>query len=106
MSEAENGPAPGASRGRAKVGNGKRAMRHVRLDLGKHNGRRVQDVPTGYLRWCLRECECLTPRQRQAVAEELARRDAGRHPGPPPGLETDYPPPVDWSPLIRRWHRE
>jgi hypothetical protein len=73
-----------------------------RFDFGKHRGRRVCDVPTGYLRWCLRECECLDPYLRRAVHEELRRRD-GPAPGPAPSGSTAV---VDLPAVIRQWHRE
>jgi hypothetical protein len=75
-------------------------MACVRFDFGKHCDRPVEDVPTSYLRWCLRECECLTPWLRSAVEAELARRAGG---GP---RERGQPrPPVDWPAVIQGWYR-
>ncbi len=46
----------------------------IMLDFGKHRGKRLGDVPTGYLRWLLSGCDRLDPATRQGVKEELARR--------------------------------
>jgi hypothetical protein len=71
-----------------------------RFDFGKHRGRLVKDVPDGYLRWCLRECECLDPSLRRAVTAELRRRDGSAPPaGPSDGAVADLPA------VIRTWHR-
>jgi hypothetical protein len=84
-------------------------MARVRFDFGKHSGRPVEDVPTSYLRWCLRECECLTPWLRSAIDAELGRRaegarrraerDGDRHDG-------RGRPPADWPVVIGAWYRE
>jgi hypothetical protein len=47
--------------------------------FGRHRGVHVSEVPTEYLNWCLRECECLTAWQRWAIEEELARRRHQQH---------------------------
>jgi hypothetical protein len=82
-------------------------MLSARFDFGKHRGRFVEDVDSSYLRWCLRECECLEPWLRRAIKEELRRRDEeGRAgwtqappTGPTAGAVTDLPA------VIRTWHR-
>jgi uncharacterized protein (DUF3820 family) len=81
-----------------------------RMSFGKHRGRLVEDVPTQYLRWCLRECECLDDWLRDVIAEELGRRQC--RPGGPargreaPGRSQPGKALVDLPSLIRTWHRE
>src|SRR5262245_38978611 len=43
----------------------------VRLHFGKHRGKLIRNVPSTYLQWLLRECNCLKPRLRKAVEAEL-----------------------------------
>jgi hypothetical protein len=72
-----------------------------RFNFGKHKGVPVSDVPTGYLRWVLRECECIDPPLRAAVEDELARR--GSAPSAPAGAGHAV---VPWDGLVARWYRE
>ncbi|MGH7174049.1 MAG: putative quorum-sensing-regulated virulence factor [Gemmataceae bacterium] len=51
-----------------------RVIYTLRLDFGKHRGKLLADVPSGYLHWMLRECDNLTPHLRAAVTDELSRR--------------------------------
>jgi hypothetical protein len=44
------------------------------LTFGKHRGRALRDVPTGYLRWLLSGCDNITQWLREEVREELRRR--------------------------------
>ena len=44
------------------------------MPFGQHEGLRVSEVNTGYLRWMVRECD-LEPGFRRAVQEELADRE-------------------------------
>ncbi len=44
------------------------------FDFGKYAGLPVRDVPTGYLRWVARECDCADEDLLHAVREELRRR--------------------------------
>jgi hypothetical protein len=46
----------------------------IRLDFGKHAGKRLSEVPTDYLLWCLDNLRKLWPVYRQAMVAELARR--------------------------------
>ncbi len=78
------------------------------MNFGKHRGTAVEDVPTQYLQWCLRECECLDSWLREAIRQELRERvarvrerqqDCRQQPGPRSA------PPADWSGLIQRWYR-
>lgn len=86
------------------------------MNFGKHDGKRVSDVPDGYLRWCLRECENLEPWLRGAIEAELGRRGYrnDRHAEPSSAgpaqsaggaLVTLEPVVARWySELTRRWH--
>jgi hypothetical protein len=44
------------------------------MHFGRWRGYRVADVPTPYLAWCVRECDCLGPRLLEAIRAELLRR--------------------------------
>jgi hypothetical protein len=46
----------------------------IRLDFGKHAGKRVSEVPTDYLLWCLDNLRKLWVGYRLAMVAELARR--------------------------------
>jgi hypothetical protein len=80
----------------------------ARFDFGKYRGRLVEDVPTGYLQWCLAECSGLSPWLRAEIGAVLRRRHAGPGQGdrraadaaPGPG------PPANWSAVMARWYRE
>ena len=39
----------------------------MKMPFGKHRGEELEDIPTDYLEWCLREMESLRP----ALAEEM-----------------------------------
>src|SRR5262249_1721155 len=43
---------------------------------GKHKGRALSDVPSGYLKWLLSGCDNLQPWLRELVREELRTRGA------------------------------
>lgn len=80
-------------------------MVHARMNFGKYDGYTVGQVPTSYLRWCLRECQCLSPWLRRCIQAELQQRGEHReqiyrH------QEQQAPPPADWLTIIRRWHAE
>jgi hypothetical protein len=49
----------------------------VCFTFGRHNGQPVEDVPTDYLLWCLRECKRLDQLLADAIREELYRRRHG-----------------------------
>ena len=68
------------------------------MDFGKYKDRPVEDVPTSYLEWCLRKCECLRPWLRRAI--EAVLHDRGRaEPEPVPAL-----PDLAW--VVSQWYRE
>ena len=48
----------------------------IRLVFGKHRNLPLKLVPFGYLQWVIRECRNIAAPLRQAIAEELARRQA------------------------------
>ncbi len=76
-----------------------------RLTFGKYKGRRVADVPLNYLRWCLRECECLDPPLRRAIEAEVYRR-TGDVPGGDGATGGTAPggPVAQWEPVLRQWY--
>jgi hypothetical protein len=47
------------------------------LNFGKHKGRDVGEVPTGYLQWALATLTRLRWRQRYVMQRELERRQYG-----------------------------
>jgi hypothetical protein len=72
----------------------------MRMTFGKHNGRLLTDVPTGYLRWLLRECDNLEPRLREGVLWTLRDRGVPAKEEPP---EHYAPPARVWEPLVKVW---
>src|SRR5262245_57390008 len=44
------------------------------MSFGKYEGRHVRDVPTGYLKWVARECDCVEASLLAAILAELWRR--------------------------------
>lgn len=60
--------------------------------FGTHKGKRLKDVPTGYLQWMLKALDEMTASERSAVRAEFLQREAQtkhRHapPPPPPGVK-------------------
>jgi uncharacterized protein (DUF3820 family) len=41
--------------------------RRFRMPFGRHQGRQLQAIEENYLRWCLRECRCLSLGLREAI---------------------------------------
>jgi hypothetical protein len=85
----------------------------IRFDFGKYYGRPVADVPSGYLQWCLRECECLCTSLREAIEAELRRRGARAGGGHARGAgagggngATAGPPPAALSEALAAWYRQ
>jgi hypothetical protein len=78
-----------------------------RLPFGKYKGRRLEDVPTGYLVWVVNHVDRLDPYLRRAIEHELDDRnpaEAGansneRHAG-------DGSLPAAWSGIITTWYRQ
>jgi len=70
----------------------------VRMPFGKYAGCEVQDIPSGYLRWLLREVRDLALDIRREGQRVLCvRGDA--EPEPTPQLP-------DVRPVIKSWYRE
>ena len=87
------------------------------FDFGKHAGKAVKDVPTGYLIWITVECLRIRSVLLLAVVAELRRRgedvdvllreraDAERHRRE--GVAQDAAPrPADICSIIDRWYRQ
>ena len=70
-------------------------MYYHRFDFGKHRGRFVDEVPTGYLRWCVEQCGCISPWLLAEAKEELRLR-AG---------SAAAPAAVEFRGLIDSWYR-
>lgn len=45
------------------------------MPFGKHKGKRLCDVPTDYLKWCLDNCDRMTPSLRNAIKHQLAKAE-------------------------------
>jgi hypothetical protein len=73
------------------------------LTFGKYRGYALINIPSGYLQWCLRECESLDDWLRPYIRRELASRGVDSR---PPQTRTPPPPAVDWQALIKRWHHD
>ncbi|HWY87152.1 MAG TPA: hypothetical protein VNX28_10525 [Gemmataceae bacterium] len=73
----------------------------VTMDFGKHKGRPLAEVDTGYLEWALAEATNLGPRMRLAIEDELDRRfarDDEATDGVGPAVQIDG--------IITRWYRQ
>jgi hypothetical protein len=76
----------------------------VRLRFGKYKGWPLADVPTGYLRWMLREVERLDYYTRRAAEEVLRARECSRQPGEDDDdCDDPAPPQLDWRPVVKQW---
>jgi hypothetical protein len=76
-----------------------------RMTFGKHEGEQVSDVPTSYLRWCLRICDNLEPWLRSAIAREMDRRNQEKaRQEQPQQARRDLP--ANLTELIPRWYRQ
>jgi hypothetical protein len=51
-------------------------MANIKLSFGKYKNKRLSKIPTDYLEWCRDKCDVLTDKDRQAIEEELAAREA------------------------------
>jgi hypothetical protein len=80
---------------------------YTRLRFGKHKGKLLTEVPTGYLQWCLRECDSLESWLIDEIEQELARRSppeaAPRSTSSQPSTGTAM---VDFHGIVRTWYRE
>jgi hypothetical protein len=45
------------------------------MPWGKHEGKRLDDIPANYLRWVLENCRNTTPAPRRAIREALVEPD-------------------------------
>ena len=89
----------------------------IAFDFGKHKGKAVKSVPTGYLCWIVCECLRIRPGLLLAVVGELRRRDedvdallreradAERH-RRERATQDAAPRPADIRPIIDKWYRQ
>jgi hypothetical protein len=68
------------------------------LTFGKFKGKRLDQVPTDYLRWMLQNCGNISPAMRDEI-KFLLRDEAA----PPPGRPTQT---ALVPPLVNKWYRE
>jgi hypothetical protein len=66
----------------------------MEMPFGKHRGRPIEDIPTGYLQWLL--TISVLPDLQYAVEEELSARKVGTRKPPPTALTT---------PVVAGWYR-
>jgi hypothetical protein len=80
---------------------------YTRLRFGRHKGKLLTEVPTGYLQWCLRECDSLEGWLIDEIEQELARRSP---PEETPWQQSSQQSPgtslVNVRSLIQKWYRE
>lgn len=62
-----NAPKVDNGSGKSGTGDDVRAARYTVMPFGKHRGEYLDDVPNGYLRWALDNCEFREERIRQAI---------------------------------------
>lgn len=72
------------------------------MPWGKHKGERLDQIPPGYLRWVLENCDHLTLGLRRDIRWVLDELDgeAANVPAAPAVQRTDLPE------VVRGWHRE
>jgi hypothetical protein len=71
----------------------------MRIDFGKYDGQELHTIPTGYLRWVLREVRDLSSWLRRSIEAELAAR--GHGPAQPEPPRQQPPPSQDTGVLAR-----
>jgi Putative quorum-sensing-regulated virulence factor len=79
----------------------------MRMPFGKHEGKLLRDIPTGYLCW-LTTLADLKPYLRDAVEAELERRpDAVRRDDDDrPHRPEPKTPALPWRPVVDRWYHD
>lgn len=76
------------------------------MPFGKYRGEALENVPASYLRWVLREADCVDDWTwlRPALEAELRRRERAGRGSPPP--RQDYQVLPDIEPVVAAWYRE
>ncbi len=84
----------------------------MRIDFGKYDGQELHTIPTGYLRWVLREVRDLSSWLRRSIEAEVASRGHGPAQPEPPRQQQSAGHGVAVMPMdnlrqhVRRWHSE
>lgn len=81
-------------------------MLHLRMPFGKHKGELVANVPTSYLRWCLRECDLDKPLRDSITAALSAREPSRGYSRPEPEGGEECRSVVDVRSTLKAWLRE
>lgn len=79
------------------------------MTFGKYRGEHISDVPSDYLQWAFEECDQLPRWVLEEIRRELDQRGRRARRTERPPEEPSKPrahPPVDWSTVITKWHRE
>lgn len=69
----------------------------VKMPFGKYRDEPLEEIPTGYLEWVVRNCTRIDPWLRRLIDVELEERKQ-----PVPERQNG----ADWVPIISRWYRE
>jgi uncharacterized protein (DUF3820 family) len=76
-----------------------RQAKGIEMPFGKHAGRALGDLPTGYRRWCLKTLENARSELRAALALSLGEQPAD-HPRPEPSSTTRTSRPRDPADVV------
>jgi hypothetical protein len=68
------------------------------MPFGKFAGRRISDIPSGYLVWCVENLDGLNWAMREAIEEELLLRHDEEEPVEEAAVACDG--------VVSRWYRE
>jgi hypothetical protein len=80
----------------------------MQMPWGRHEGKRLEEIPVSYLRWVLANCDNAPAYLLSEIRRVLdqAQGSAGHRTHEDHGRREQTRPPVDWPATIRRWHRE
>jgi hypothetical protein len=80
-------------------------MHYTRMPWGKHEGKRLEDVPLSYLRWVLRECDNIPLDLRRAIRDVVEEAEDSGTDARGPWQAQSAGPPINWQGTIREWYR-